>query len=243
MHELYHFVGGALTWGLQIVNTYGPLGLFFVISVEEAGVPLGVPGNMVIVYLGYQVSQSRADPIAILASIVAATTLGASLLYAIARRGGHPFLVRYGWRIRLNKKRLDQIESWLKRHGMGAVILARLIPSLRVPTNILSGVFDLPYRAFGPGISISAFLWGSGYLLIGYFLGSHFPFFESLIRQYRGGLVASVLVALAAIGIVALLEWRRDRWQRIGDWARSRFAHPDNETKIAVQERHEATLE
>ncbi len=242
METWYHILEGALTWGLQIVNTYGPLGLFFVICLEEAGVPLGVPGNMVIVYLGYHVSQGRADPLAILASIVSSTTLGASLLYSIARRGGHPFLVRYGWRIRLNKQRLEQIESWLKRHGMGAVILVRLIPSLRVPTNILSGVLNLPYRAFGPGIVISSFIWGSGYLLIGYVLGSHLPFFESIIRQYRRGLVAALLVAMAAILVVAILEWRRDGWQRAAGWLRSRLEMLKGTAHSNLHERDEITL-
>jgi hypothetical protein len=61
MQEWGHLVGGALTGGLQIVAANGPLGLFFVISVEEAGIPLGVPGNRVIVYLGYPVSQGQSD--------------------------------------------------------------------------------------------------------------------------------------------------------------------------------------
>ena len=55
------------------------------IGIEEAGVPLPLPGDLAIMVMGVQVSAGKASPIPVVAVTAASATVGASLLYWISR--------------------------------------------------------------------------------------------------------------------------------------------------------------
>src|SRR6266699_7270066 len=71
-------------------------GLFIVILLEEIGIPLPAPGDVAITYGGYLTTTGAIPyPLAYVAVVTGATT-GSFCLYALSRRYGHRFLVRFG---------------------------------------------------------------------------------------------------------------------------------------------------
>src|SRR5579871_4230429 len=98
--------------------------------------------------------------------------IGSTFLYFGSRIAGRSLVYRYGRFIRLTPERLDKAEQWLKRHGSRAVFLGRLVPGLRIVTAVACGVFDVPFRAFFPAMSVGALLYIVVYTLLGYYLGA-----------------------------------------------------------------------
>ncbi len=125
----------------------------------------------------------------------AASTLGSSLLYIIARRGGHPLLARARRILHVGEPAITTAERWMRR-GALAIIVGRLVPGLRTPTSIASGLFDVPYRVFAPATACAALIWASAYFLVG------------ALARSQSGEVANALagdVDVAAVGILILV--------------------------------------
>lgn len=180
------------------------LALFILLSLEEAGLPLPLPGDMAIMFLGYRTTIGLANPLLVIPVVAAATFLGSSILYFVARRVGHPVVLRYGRYIRLDEKRLAKVEGWFAKHGALAIVLGRLIPGLRTPTSIFAGVFEVPYRMFAPATALSAFLWATIYMVLGILLGASYQkLIDYLLGDYR--LVALCLALLLVLGVT--LVW------------------------------------
>src|SRR4051794_26201747 len=145
--------------------------VFVLVFIEETGVPLPLPGDLVMVVAGLRISDGRMSLPLTLLVLEGATLLGASLLYWMAARGGRPLLLRYGRYIHLNHQKLDQAERWVRRHSSLAVIVGRITPGLRIPTVLAAGAFGVPYRVFLPSLAVGSSLYIVFWVSVGYFFG------------------------------------------------------------------------
>src|SRR3954451_2379688 len=165
--------------------------VFVLVLIEEAGVPLPLPGDLVMVVAGLRIADGRMSLLGTLLLLEGATLLGASLLYWLAARGGRPLLLRYGRFIHLDHAKLEKAERWVRRHGALAVIAGRIIPGLRIPTAIAAGVFGIPYRVFAPALAAGALVYIGFWVMIGYFFGP-----EALAALHRVRLPLRALLSL-----------------------------------------------
>jgi membrane protein DedA with SNARE-associated domain len=153
------------------LDRHGLLAAFVFLLIEEAGVPVPVPGDVVMLILGVNARQGKVQLWEALVVTELATMIGSTFLYVLARLAGRGLVYRYGRFIRLTPERLDRAERWLKRHGTRAVFLGRLVPGLRIVTAVACGVFEVPFGVFFPAMSLGALLYILVYTLLGYFLG------------------------------------------------------------------------
>ena len=115
---------------------HGVLAAFAYLALEEAGVPIPVPGDFLMLALGARAREGGIALWQVIAAMQAGTMLGSSLLYLLARRGGRGVVERFGPIIGIGPAQLDPAERQLQRHGARAVVLGRLLPGLRVLTAI-----------------------------------------------------------------------------------------------------------
>ncbi len=141
--------------------------VFGLLTIEESGIPVPVPGDMVMMYLGYQVHRGLLIWWEALLCGVVATLVGSFILYQIGRRGGRPLLRKYGRFLHLDERRLKTVEGWLNRHGSVAVLAGRLIPGMRCASSFAAGTFGVPYPKFFLGTLVSAVLWWGTFLYLG----------------------------------------------------------------------------
>ncbi|MGH7621348.1 MAG: DedA family protein, partial [Gemmatimonadaceae bacterium] len=102
---------------------WGYLGLFAALFVEEAGVPLPVPGDVFIIAMGAASRAGRASFAAIALVVVCAVLSGSAFLFEMSRRLGQPLLLRVGRRFGFDADRADRVQLWLARRGSMAVVL------------------------------------------------------------------------------------------------------------------------
>jgi membrane protein DedA with SNARE-associated domain len=155
----------------SFLDRHGLLAAFLFLLFEEAGVPVPVPGDFLMLYLGVRAGEGRIPLWQAIAVMELATVTGATFLYMAARIGGRGIVYRYGRFIRLTPERLDRAEQWLNRHGTLAVFLGRLVPGLRIVTAVACGVFEVPPHIFLPAMSLGALLYIVVYTLLGYYFG------------------------------------------------------------------------
>ncbi|MDQ3810949.1 MAG: DedA family protein [Chloroflexota bacterium] len=158
--------------GLQgFLDQHGVLAGFLLVLIEEAGVPVPIPGDFLMIGLGVHARQGTVGLFHVLAVLEAATLLGGTVLYFLSARAGRGLVYQYGKYIHLTPARLDRAEMWLKKRGVLAIVLGRNTPGLRMATVIASGVFGVPFWQFLPSLAVGAFLYIALYTLLGYFVG------------------------------------------------------------------------
>src|SRR5438477_1656212 len=155
----------------SFLNRHGLLAAFVFLLIEEAGVPVPVHGDVLMLILGVHAREGIVELWQAVLATWAGTMIGSTFLYFAARRAGRDLVYRYGRFIRLTPELLDRTEQWLKKHGSRAVFLGRLVPGLRIVTAVACGVFEVPFRAFFPAMSLGALLFILVYTLLGFFLG------------------------------------------------------------------------
>jgi membrane protein DedA with SNARE-associated domain len=191
-------------WGLRVLNDHAEWALFLVLLLEESGIPLPLPGDLVMMLAGVRVAQGRTHPVLAILLMESATLLGSSALYWLARRGGRPVLYRYGKFLHLELDKLERAEDFLRRHGQLAIVAGRVIPGLRIPTTLAAGVFGIPYWTFMPPLAVGASIYSLFFFFVGLFAGPgvvralegpHFP-----LRTIAD--VAGVGLAIAAYVVI-----------------------------------------
>src|SRR5438132_7700799 len=155
----------------SFLNRHGLFAAFVYLLIEEAGVPVPVPGDVLMLILGVHARQGSVPLWQAVGATWLGTIIGSIFLYFAARIAGRDMVYRYGRFIRLTPERLDRAEHWLKQHGTRAVFLGRLVPGLRIVTAVACGVFEVPFRVFFPAMSLGALLRIRFSTLRGYFLG------------------------------------------------------------------------
>jgi membrane protein DedA with SNARE-associated domain len=193
----------------SFLNRHGLLAAFVFLLIEEGGVPVPVPGDVLMLILGVHAREGTVSLWQAVGATWLGTMIGSTLLYFGSRIAGRGLVYRYGRFIRLTPERLDNAEQWLKQHGSRAVFLGRLVPGLRIVTAVACGVFEVPFRVFFPAMSLGALLYILVYTLLGYFLG---PPVLSLLEKVH--IPFGLLGSLVPLGL--LLVWIFRTRQELG---------------------------
>ena len=197
---------------LGLFNAHELATLLVAILVEEAGIPIPIPGDTLVMLAGTQTPHSIGHTLAVVGVSSLAVFLGSSVLFAVVQRGGRPLLTKYGKYVLVHERRLMQMEAWFAHRGRGAVIAGRLIPGLRIPTTIMAGLSGMAYSEFALSVAIAAVVWAAFYYTVGSVLGKTAPVVVTLAADIlddvpRWLLVLSILILLAGAGLGAT-TWR-----------------------------------
>ena len=159
-----------------IVTGLGTLGVVLTLFVE-VGLLIGLvlPGDSLLFVaglaagtdaLGFQLSL-----VALLIFCPIAAFLGSELGYFIGARYGRSLFDRPDGRI-FNQERVRYAEEWFNRYGPGkAIIFGRYIPIVRTLMSPLAGILKMDKKKFTFWNALSALLWTSSILIIGFLLG------------------------------------------------------------------------
>jgi membrane protein DedA with SNARE-associated domain len=142
------------------------------IYLEESGVPMPVPSEVSIGYLGQRLTTS---PLALFASWLGLTlliVLGSTNLFMASRRFGQRLITgRIGTALHLTPSRIARAQSWLGHWGPLAIGVSRYVPGLRWAMAVACGILGVSYRTFWFSTTISAAIWAAVMLTLGVAVG------------------------------------------------------------------------
>jgi membrane protein DedA with SNARE-associated domain len=196
-------VGGLQQTMVHFFTSYECLALFLFFFISEAGVPLPVPGPVLIFYAAFLAGQGQGNVFLIFLSAITGAVLGSWLLYTIAEKGGHPLLLKYGRYVRLQPEKVERVETWFKRQSSISVFLGRLIPGVRVQTAIAAGLFLVPRNLFLASTALSAAIWITTYFSLGFALRNGYEWLiDCLTNPFLMAAVVLPLLAVAAAFVI-----------------------------------------
>lgn len=185
------------------------LGLLGLLLVKEAGVPIPVPGDLLVIGAGVAAAGSGVGALVLLGAILAAGLVGGSLQFLAVRGALRALLLSTLRRAGVGEDRLERLSTWLRRRGATGVAVARATPAVRVGAIAASGLAALPFPAFLGGLVVGNGLFVSAHFALGWVIGPPAVSLVSSAAAPVAGLVA--LVVLTAAGGAAWLALRRRR--------------------------------
>ena len=188
--------------------------LFAGLLVVESGVPLPVPGDVLMLLVGERAAAHALPLWLAVVGLEAVVVAGTAALFFAARGPGRGVVRRFGARVGLTPARLDRASTELERRGEVAIAVGRATPSLRTLTAIVAALSSLPARKALPLLVLGGSVFIQLHLVLGFFLG---PVAERVFRQA----VTPALIALAALVLLAIGFWivRRGRGGAAHAWS------------------------
>ncbi len=198
---------------LQQVTLHTFWALFGFIGLEEAGIPLPISGDILLIFAGSLYPRHQTALWQIMPAAILGVASGSSVLYWVARLGGHTFIARLsqsrlGRLLHITPQGIARSSRWLCEHEAITILIGRQVPGLRTVTSIVAGVFEVPYPHFLLLTVLASLVW-SGYLvLIGaLFQWQHHRLFERV--RHHPVISGLVFLCMLTLGVFAVRRLRR----------------------------------
>ncbi len=158
--------------------TWGPLLVFFFMTVESSFIPF--PSEIVMIPAGFMAARGEFfphDPVwaAIVLAVacgIAGSLTGAWINYFLSFKMGRPFLHRWGKYFFLAPQKLDRAEQLFRKYGDATTFVCRLIPVVRQLISIPAGISRMNLTRFSLFTGAGAGIWVVLLTLLGYWLGT-----------------------------------------------------------------------
>jgi membrane protein DedA with SNARE-associated domain len=177
--------------------------------IEEAGMPIFIPGDAILAFTGYSVQSSQHASLLLAFAIATVAVLcGASILFFVARRYGQTVIEKLGRFIFLKQRHLERAEQLFKRYGVWTIIFGRHIPGMRIPITIFAATSGVRYMTFILSTFVSTVLWIWLYLFVGRRYSASIKHLLTQSFAVTAGVVA--IIVLAIIGLHIYGNGRRE---------------------------------
>jgi membrane protein DedA with SNARE-associated domain len=209
MTELFRVFREGIAAVLAVVAQHEFVTLFGIVAIEEAGVPLPAPSDLVIMFYGDRARGDFGSLALVVLVCAAASTFGTLIPYAITRRFGDAAAHKLAKIIDVDPKQVDEWETRIARHGFTAIFLGRLIPGLRVAMSLIGGTAKVPLHEFSAGVFGAGLVYWSFWTGLGALFG---PTVRRLIpRAYIEYVVIGIPVLFIGYFLFRFIRGKRRR--------------------------------
>jgi membrane protein DedA with SNARE-associated domain len=179
------------------LSAYGLLAACGVMLVKAIGVPIPIPGDVILLAMAARAAEGKVLLWLAFAALLLVVTLGGLLQFLLARGPARSVVVRYGERLGLTRARLDRVAARMRQGGPLAIGVAVLTPGVRSAVIPACGLTGFPLRVFLPGLALGSAV----------DLGLHFAIGYAGSNLLATILAPSPLVLVAALAVIGLGAW------------------------------------
>jgi len=195
----------------HLIDHFGYVGIMIALMLGIVGLP--IPDELLLIYTGYRVSTGAFSyPLAFLVCLFGATT-GISLGYILGITLGLPFLHKFGPKLHITEKRLQQTKTLFSKLGPAVLFICYFIPGVRHLAAFWAGVNAYDWRKFALFAYSGAVVWVAVFLTIGTYFESRWMAFRQYIDAYRPFLFSVFL----AVFIFTVFYWHAQQKQKPPD--------------------------
>jgi membrane protein DedA with SNARE-associated domain len=203
-------------------TTPGALGLPAlggVLTAMEAGVPIPIPADLVLLAVGERAAAGAFPVLAAVLVLELAAVVGTGALFLLARGPGGALIARLGPKVGLTAERRARATDALERRGRRAMAVGRATPGLRTITVLGAAGTAIPARRAIPALALGSSVFLQLHLVLGYVLG---PVARDAIEAAKG----PALAVLAALAVAGVAVWLARRGRRSGAQAATEACCP-----------------
>lgn len=228
-------IAGIGDWILSLHGA-AALAVVFAVPALEASAFVGFvfPGEIAVLLGGVLAYQHRVPLEGAMLAAVLGAVIGDNIGYVVGRRWGRRILHGVISRLPIVRHRvdehLDSARAFVKRRGGTAVLVGRFTAALRVMVPGLAGMSEMPYGQFLLFNVVGGLLWGTAFVLLGFFGGAAWRRVATVASTAALGLLAAIVLAIVAVKLLRAV--RAPGARRLPDrlaslrpaaWTRRRF--------------------
>jgi membrane protein DedA with SNARE-associated domain len=201
-------LGGLVGWVLDVIDTLGAVGVGLLVALESVFPP--IPSEVVLPLAGFLAGAGRMSFVSVCLWATAGSLVGALMLYWLGAALGAARLRRLADRIPLMDGRdVERAEAWMRRHGVWAVLLGRMVPGVRSLVSIPAGVQRMPLWLFSVLTVIGSAIWNVLFVGLGYLLGDRWKQVGEYSDLLNYAVVGAIVLAVAVVAGLRLRRYRR----------------------------------
>ncbi|WP_026370374.1 DedA family protein [Kallotenue papyrolyticum] len=209
-----------VSWIEQLITTLGYAGIALLMFVANF-IPF-FPSDLIMPFAGFVASQGKLSLLGVTLAGTLGSVAGQLPLYYLGRwLGSRPlpaWLQRHGRWFGFTPQALARAQRWFDKHGALAVLICRLIPTMRALISLPAGMARMALGRFMLYSTIGIGLWTLLVTALGFSLGRHYT-------KAAGYLETLTVVALALLLALAGAWWLTRRQSRQPQPKRSRQDH------------------
>ena len=181
--------------------------LLALLTLQEFGLPIPIPSDLVMLLVGERASAGTPPLLLAVVGLEAAVVVGTAGLFAAVRGPAARLVPRFGPRVGLTARRLEEASRLLETRGAWALILGRTTPGLRTVTVVAAAGSGIPAARALPLLIAGGTIFAQIHLAAGFAVG---PAARRAFTEH-GPAVTAVLVAVALLAVAASVAQRHRR--------------------------------
>ena len=190
---------------LNFIDQWGYFAVALLMGLENACVP--IPSELILGFAGYLIFAGRMTFSGAMWAGMIGGVLGSIFAYEVGRRGGRPFVDRYGKYFFVKSSHVDLAQRWFDKYGLKAVFFSRMLPVVRTFISLPAGFARMDRMKFLILTSLGSLPWTALILWIGELLG------EGWAIMMKVGHEISLVFVIVCI-IAAAVFWFRYQKKR-----------------------------
>lgn len=185
------------------ITRYGYLAIFFLVFLQEIGMPNPFPNELLLMFSGYLSFKGLLFLPGVILTVISADFIGTNILYFLFYNAG-TFILRKkpNW-FPLSARMIDRLTTKISNGGQLSIFVFRLTPFTRGYTSVITGLLQVKPKVFLPIALISAVTWATIYVVIGHLIGPSWDRFT----QNAGSFKYIMLAVLAVILFIIILVY------------------------------------
>ena len=194
---------------VRMLAETGYLGVALLMFLENVFPP--IPSELIMPFAGFTAASGRLGIVGVILAGTLGSLAGAYVWYWLACRFGKQrlqrFADRHGRWLTLTGRDIEQADAWFDRHSGKAVLIGRMVPTVRTLISVPAGLSGMSNRRFLAYTGIGTALWTTLLALAGYGLGERYGEIVHWIDPVSTAIV--VLIVLA--WLYRVVTWRGAR--------------------------------
>jgi membrane protein DedA with SNARE-associated domain len=196
-----------LDWITGFIGSVGLLGVALLMFLENVFPP--IPSELIMPLAGFEAAQGNLNLVLVILAGTVGSLAGATLWYWIGLKIGTKRLKamarRRGRLLTITPDEIDTADAWFDNHGGKAVLVGRLIPTVRTFISVPAGVSEMRLARFLIFSGIGTAAWTTLLALAGFLL-------ESQYEKVSGWL--NPVSTAVLVGVMAWYLWRVATFRR-----------------------------
>lgn len=160
---------------IHIMDTYGYLGVCFLIAVENIFPP--IPSEVILTFGGFMTTYTRMSVPGVVIFSTLGSTIGALVLYGVGLSLTPDRLARFfesklfKW-LGFDKDEMERTMRWFEQKGKKAILFGRCVPIIRSLVSVPAGMAQVPMPLFLFYTIVGSTVWNILLVSLGAMLGA-----------------------------------------------------------------------
>jgi membrane protein DedA with SNARE-associated domain len=190
-------------WITEIMNTYGYIGIFLLIALENIFPP--IPSEVILTFGGFMTTTTNLSVVGVIIVSTIGSVAGAIILYGIGLLLNvdrlEKIVDKWGHILRITSKDIHKANAWFQRFGVWAIFFGRLVPLIRSLISIPAGMSRMHMGIFLLFTTIGTLIWNTLLVSVGAAVGASWSDIVGYMDIYSTVvyLILAVLIVLFSV--------------------------------------------